>query len=283
MKRLKTALIAVTLIAGAIISSCNQTKTKSDVDSSIDTLAIVAKIDKQIDSLGKLVSPDRKKVIFREKAESEPLHNNYFYDTNGNLIQVDIEYYDGGTTYHVTDGKIIRMMHADEAGEGNIYVINNKTFCKMGWNGEKMTLFSTTDANRNWKQELNELIDASKTKPLSEGEKKLIGDHKLRLQWLSKTGTAKIHEENGVLKIDGEHTEKDGFVKIKGNIEYVNDKEIIIKGTVSTKSSIVNNNEVCERSGDFNFKSTKGRKYWRMQQMDNCEGNRVVDYIDIFF
>jgi hypothetical protein len=31
------------------------------------------------------------------------------------------------------------------------------------------------------------------------------------------------------------------------------------------------------------FKSTKGRKYWRMQDMENCEGSGVVDYVDIYF
>jgi hypothetical protein len=37
------------------------------------------------------------------------------------------------------------------------------------------------------------------------------------------------------------------------------------------------------KEGDKIFLSTKGRKYWRLQNMLNCEGNRVTDYIDIYF
>ncbi|OMP74775.1 hypothetical protein, partial [[Flexibacter] sp. ATCC 35208] len=54
------------------------------------------------------------------------------------------------------------------------------------------------------------------------------------------------------------------------------------KGTIQTKYSGVNNGQVCEKTGTYHFLVKGERKYWRLQEMDNCEGNNVVDYVDIF-
>lgn len=280
-----TKLILLSVVA-FLFGSCNKADVKNSAESqnpANDTLAIIAKIDKLADSLQALVSPERKKDVVRMLVDDRPLYNHYYFDEQNNVIQVEIEYYEGMTNYSILNGKIIRTYDANEGGEISTYIVENKTFVETMWNGESNEFVVVNEPDKDWNKEFNDLLAQAETKPLSEEEKKLIGKHQLRLQWLNSMGTATIYEENGILKIVGEHTETDGFVKVNGEIKYLNDKEFVLIGTVSTKSSIVNNGEVCERSGEFNFKSTKGRQYWRMQQMDNCEGNMVVDYVDIFF
>lgn len=286
MKKVNISLVGLFLV---LLTSCGSGTTQTSEQTTtekpkpIDTLAVITKIDKQADSLSMLLDAAEKKTVFVEKLEGESIYDTYFYNANKELIQIDRGGLSGGETYSILNGKVIRYRSSHEEGENSSYIIDNQTFCETEWQGEITTLSSDFNKARQWSSELQKLIEAAKPQPLSEEQRKLVGKHKIRLQWLNKTGVAEIFEENGILKIKGEHLEKDGHLKVNGEVKYINDKELIITGTVSTQSSIVNNGEVCKREGSFNFKSTKGRKYWRMQQMSNCEGNRVVDYVDIFF
>ena len=72
------------------------------------------------------------------------------------------------------------------------------------------------------------------------------------------------------------------LIEIRGTINIVNEKEFLFKGIIVTKIDFINNGEECIREGEFTFKISGKRKYWRMQEMGNpCED--VVDYIDIYF
>lgn len=113
------------------------------------------------------------------------------------------------------------------------------------------------------------------------------GPHNLTLQWISwdKPGKAQIKKNSdGTFSINGKQTgEKGDFVTIEGTLTVVTFAEMTFKGTIQTKYSGVNNGEVCEKRGTYHFLVKGARKYWRLQEMDNCEGNNVVDYVDIFF
>ena len=37
----------------------------------------------------------------------------------------------------------------------------------------------------------------------------------------------------------------------------------------------------CVRDGEFEFRITGSRRYWRLQQMEQCDG--LTDYVDIYF
>lgn len=118
-----------------------------------------------------------------------------------------------------------------------------------------------------------------------------IGEHKIKLQWLDKSATEKhpmgnvIIEQDydlGMLTIDGSQIKNENeFVTIVGIIEPISSNEFIFTGTITTRVSYINNDEVCERIGVFTFKKTKGRKFWRLQEMLNCDGSST-DYIDIY-
>lgn len=118
-------------------------------------------------------------------------------------------------------------------------------------------------------------------------ERNLIGQHGITLQWVSWDfrGIVKITEENNVLKIKGEQKSKDGkedYVSIDGTLEAISDRELKFVGKITTKVHYNNSGTPCEKDGVHTFKRTGMRKYFRLQEMQNCDGV-VVDYVDLYF
>ena len=118
-------------------------------------------------------------------------------------------------------------------------------------------------------------------------EQKVLGKHMLSLQWISWDyfGSCNItKDDNGVLHCKGEQLsrENDDDLKINGTIEIVDANNLKFTGTIAMKIYHINGGKECLREGTFDFKATNGRKYWRMQQMDNpCD--MACDYVDIYF
>ena len=116
------------------------------------------------------------------------------------------------------------------------------------------------------------------------------GTHMFTVQWigwddLKHAGKAQIHKKEGDLySVKGEQRSKDGkgFVTIDGTLKVTSPKELLFEGTIRTQASDENQGNVCEKTGTYHFLSTQGRKYWRLQEMDNCD-KLSVDYVDIFF
>lgn len=116
--------------------------------------------------------------------------------------------------------------------------------------------------------------------------RKLLGRHLFSLQWISwdHFGTATVTNSRGLYRIKGEQKGRGNsdFVRIDGTISRIDAKEFVFNGTIITKVSHINGGEACTREGEFVFKITGTRKYWRLQQMDNpCDP--VTDYVDIYF
>jgi len=116
--------------------------------------------------------------------------------------------------------------------------------------------------------------------------KMLLGRHKLSLQWISWDyfGTATVTNKKGVYALKGEQRGRGNtdFVTIDGTISRIDTKEFTFSGTIVTQVSHINGGEPCIREGEFTFKITGTRKYWRLMQMDNpCDP--VTDYVDIYF
>lgn len=116
----------------------------------------------------------------------------------------------------------------------------------------------------------------------------LIGRHKLSLQWVSwdHFGVSIVLNRRGSYSIKGEQKgrgkEAGSFVKLDGRITSIDAKEFSFTGKIVTQVSHINGGKPCERDGEFTFKITGKRRYWRLQQMDNpCDP--VTDYVDIYF
>ncbi len=67
-----------------------------------------------------------------------------------------------------------------------------------------------------------------------------------------------------------------------GVILSASQREFVFYGTVVTRSDIVNHRRPCKKHGTMKFRRSGQRIHWRLQQLDNCEGNRVVDYVDLY-
>ena len=116
----------------------------------------------------------------------------------------------------------------------------------------------------------------------------LLGTHKLSLQWVSWDyfGIATVTNRRGVYSIKGEQKGRGrgntDLVKIDGWITSIDTKQFAFTGTIITQVSHINGGKPCTRDGEFTFKITGKRRYWRLQQMDNpCDP--VTDYVDIYF
>ncbi len=114
---------------------------------------------------------------------------------------------------------------------------------------------------------------------------KLLGTHKLSLQWISWDyfGKAIITEKNGVLYLKGEQKSKQGtdFVKVEGTITAIEVKSFTFTGKIITQVSHNNDGKPCTREGEMTFAITGKRKYWRLQQMQSPCGVET-DYVDIY-
>jgi len=118
-------------------------------------------------------------------------------------------------------------------------------------------------------------------------QRNLVGQHGITLQWISweHRGTVKITEEDKVLKIRGIQKSKENItdsVSIEGTLEVINDKEIRFTGKIITTVSYNNQGKPCEKEGTYTFKKIGNRRYWRLQEMKNCDGV-VLDYVDLYF
>jgi hypothetical protein len=114
------------------------------------------------------------------------------------------------------------------------------------------------------------------------------GVHNFTLQWISwdKPGKVQIHKKNdGTYVVKGEQrdAQSKSFVTIDGTLKVVSPAELEFTGTIKSLYENINEGNVCERTGTYHFLAKGARKYWRLQEMENCEGNNVVDYIDIYF
>ena len=113
------------------------------------------------------------------------------------------------------------------------------------------------------------------------------GAHNLTLQWISWDNPGKVQISkltDSTYSIKGEQRNNgDEFVTIDGSFKVVSPRELSFTGTIQTRTNTVNKGEVCNKTGTYRFYAKDQRKYWRLQEMVNCEGNNVVDYVDIFF
>ena len=116
----------------------------------------------------------------------------------------------------------------------------------------------------------------------------LLGTHRLSLQWISWDyfGTATVRNARGTYRMTGQQkgrgSSASDLLTVDGWIVSVDAKEFVFRGKIVTKISHINGGEPCVRDGEFIFRITGKRRYWRMQQIDNpCD--QAADYVDIYF
>lgn len=113
-----------------------------------------------------------------------------------------------------------------------------------------------------------------------------INVHPISLHWISwdNLGKAKLQPlKDGWFTITGSQRNKNGeYLTIDGKIHRITENELEFDGTIVTLINTINAGEPCTRTGKQIFLRKGTRKYFRLQNMENCEGGNLVDYIDIY-
>ena len=114
----------------------------------------------------------------------------------------------------------------------------------------------------------------------------LLGRHKLSLQWISWDyfGAVAVKRGRGIYSLRGEQRGRgnNDYLTVEGMIVSIDKNQFVLEGDIVTRVSHINGGKPCTRHGNFTFKITGKRKYWRMQEMGNpCD--EATDYVDIYF
>lgn len=112
------------------------------------------------------------------------------------------------------------------------------------------------------------------------------GKHPITLQWIGwdKPGEAVVVPiGNGWYQIAGSQAnEERSYLNIQGTIRRISEKELEFNGSIETHTNYNNGGKPCIKTGLQRFTAKGNRKYYRLQNMENCMGGNVVDYVDIY-
>ena len=111
---------------------------------------------------------------------------------------------------------------------------------------------------------------------------RLLNNSGVTLQWLwsAKRGKMNAIDDNDVVRLEGTQANHEGTLKVKGEVVSIGRDSFVLRGTILILDA-PDKGRRCERTGDYEFKATGKRKYWRMQQMEACGG--LTDYVDIYY
>jgi len=142
-------------------------------------------------------------------------------------------------------------------------------------------------------------VDVAAARPAAEAaaltsiEQRYLGTHALgvnRVSYQRRCGTVQVTKQNGVLQLVGKAEEGAYNIAISGTIEHQSAEQFTLTGELSGIPNMAWADEAPRQRhtrGRFTFRATKGRKFWRLYQVDGVEcvcnescGNDFC-YIDI--
>ena len=106
----------------------------------------------------------------------------------------------------------------------------------------------------------------------------------LSLQWISwdYRGPVRVSERDGLVHLAGSQAAREGAgrLEIEGDVTAIGERSFTFRGRIVIADT-PDPGRNCIRDGIFEFRITGRRRYWRLQQMEQCDG--LTDYVDIYF
>ncbi|MGQ0660323.1 hypothetical protein [Sphingosinicella sp.] len=107
----------------------------------------------------------------------------------------------------------------------------------------------------------------------------------ITLQWITfesaRRGHVRVTERHGRVHLSGRQTGRGGaLVDLEGDVLAIGPRSFTFQGVIRIENTPDQGRE-CIRDGTYEFRITRNRRYWRLQQMTVCDG--LTDYVDIYF
>lgn len=104
----------------------------------------------------------------------------------------------------------------------------------------------------------------------------------LTLQWISwdRRGHLAVADHEGRWHLSGSQEGNGGRLTIDGDVVEIGRDSFTFAGRIVITDTPDPGRD-CVRDGTYEFRITRNRRYWRLQQMEQCDG--LTDYVDIYF
>ena len=106
----------------------------------------------------------------------------------------------------------------------------------------------------------------------------------ISLQWISFESAARgrvhVTDRGGLVHLRGSQAGNGGELRLDGDVLSIDGPSFTFRGRISIVDT-PDPGRNCVRDGTFDFRVTQRRRYWRLQQMEACDG--LTDYVDIYF
>ncbi|HYJ53329.1 MAG TPA: hypothetical protein VEW04_09155 [Allosphingosinicella sp.] len=104
----------------------------------------------------------------------------------------------------------------------------------------------------------------------------------ITLQWIGweRRGRLAVSERNGRVHLSGSQAGNGGRLTIDGDVSGIGATSFTFRGRIVIADT-PDPGRNCVRDGIYQFRVTGGRRYWRLQEMEVCDG--LTDYVDIYF
>lgn len=113
---------------------------------------------------------------------------------------------------------------------------------------------------------------------------RLIGNSGVTLQWIGwdQRGALQADYKDGLLRLSGGQADPHGKgrLEVDGVVTRIGPDYFWFTGRIAITDT-PDSGRFCERDGEMSFRITQNRKYWRLQEMEVCDG--LTDYVDVYF
>lgn len=108
----------------------------------------------------------------------------------------------------------------------------------------------------------------------------------ITLQWISfessRRGHVRVTERNGLVHLSGRQLQANGAgrLELDGDVLLIDARTFTFRGRIAIFNAPDPDRE-CIREGNYEFRISGPRRYWRLRDIEACGG--LADYVDIYF